>query len=58
VVTFQKVKRYQWSPKIKNFNVIPNLIVWLAFKKKKKNTNVARDATLVTVKKNIYIYIH
>jgi hypothetical protein len=27
VVTFQKVKRYQWSPKIKNFNVIPNLIV-------------------------------
>jgi hypothetical protein len=31
VVTFQKVKRYQWSPKIKNFNVIPNLIVWMAF---------------------------
>jgi hypothetical protein len=36
VVTFQKVKRYQWSPKIKNFNVISNLIVWLAFFKKKK----------------------
>jgi hypothetical protein len=36
VVTFQKVKRYQWSPKIKNFNVISNLIVWLAFFLKKK----------------------
>jgi hypothetical protein len=38
------------EPKIKNFNVIPNLIVWLAFFFIKKITNVARNATLVTVK--------